>query len=294
MSQDGAALVCCEREIDSENDKTCYSELKRKPVREEAIPSKTFFQKNDFSYVDSIVDPCWECRSGPKGYPPHAVFMAPLLMYLTGMESILELVRFLSSNREWLLTLGLCRNVRGRRVYSVPDRSTFYKFAERAGIGGIIEMMQTVVSGLVGAGIVTGEKVSLDASIIQAWFRDCQSANNPDHKYRRCRRHSYRDRDALWTWDHHNRLYVFGYKVHVLIDCFTGLPLALKVTKGEFGESRTVRYFVDAAAKLQLRVGMFLADAGYDTYAARKCIIGVLKAVPLIAFNPRRTKGRTC
>jgi hypothetical protein len=38
---------------------------------------------------------------------------------------------------------------------------------------------------------------------------------------------------------------------------------------------------------------MFLADSGYDTYAARKYIISVLKAIPLIAFNPRGTKGRT-
>ena len=218
--------------------------------------------------------------------------MALLLMYLSGMESILELIRFLSSNRERLLTLGLCRNADGRTTYMVPDRSTFYKFAGRVGIDGIMRMMQTVVSRLVSAGIITGEKVRLDASIIQAWFRDCQSANSPKHKYRRCRRHRHRDRRASWTWDHHKRIYVFGFKVHVLMDCLTGLPIALKVTKGGFGESRTDRYFVDAAAKLSLRVDMFPADSGYDTYAARKCIIGTLKAVPLIAFNPRGTKGR--
>ena len=151
--------------------------------------------------------------------------------------------------------------------------------------------MQTVVSGFVSAGVITGGRVSLDASIIQAWFRDCRSANNPKHKYKRCRRH--RDRQASWTWDHHKKIYTFGYRVHVLIDCLTGLPLALKVTKGGFSESRTVRHFVGAAAGLSLRVRMFPADAGYDTYAARRCIIGTLKAVPLIAFNPRGTKGRT-
>lgn len=278
--------------MDSENDKTSSTESKRKPVRGEAIPPKSFFSKNDFSYVDGIVDPCRECRAGPKGYHPSAVFMALLLMYLSGMESILELIRFLSSNREWLLTLGLCRNTGGRTTYMVPDRSTFYKFAGRVGVEGIIETMQTVVSRLVSAGIITGGKVSLDASIIQAWFRDCKSVNNPEHRYRRCRRHRHRDRQASWTWDHHKHMYIFGFKVHVLIDCLTGLPLALRVTKGGFGESRTVRYFVDAAVKLSLRVDMFLADAGYDTYAARRCIIGTLKAVPLIAFNPRGTKGR--
>lgn len=87
-------------------------------------------------------------------------------------------------------------------------------------------------------------------------------------------------------------MYTFGFKVHVLIDFLTGLPIALKVTKDGVGESRTVRYSADSAAKLSLCILMFLADAGYDTYAARKYIIGLLKTVPLIAFHPRRTKGR--
>ena len=30
---------------------------KRKPIREESFPAELVFQKNDFSYVDSIVDP---------------------------------------------------------------------------------------------------------------------------------------------------------------------------------------------------------------------------------------------
>jgi hypothetical protein len=64
------------------------------------------------------------------------------------------------------------------------------------------------------------------------------------------------------------------------------------VTKAGFNESRTIRYFVDAAAKLSLRVHMFPAGASYDTYAAMEYVIGLLKAVPLIAFNLRGTKGR--
>ncbi len=43
---------------------------------------------------------------------------------------------------------------------------------------------------------ITGDKVSLDASIIQARFRDCKSANNSRHKYRRYRKHRHRERSA--------------------------------------------------------------------------------------------------
>ena len=55
---------------------------------------------------------------------------------------------------------------------------------------------------------ITGENVSLDASIIQAKFRDCKSANNPEHKYRRRRRRRHRDRSASWAWGGRGITYV--------------------------------------------------------------------------------------
>ena len=52
---------------------------------------------------------------------------------------------------------------------------------------------------LMQAGIITGGKVSLDSSIIWAWFKDCKRANRPNHDNRRCRHHRRRDKDASWT-----------------------------------------------------------------------------------------------
>ncbi|MDG6961122.1 MAG: transposase, partial [Nitrososphaerota archaeon] len=79
---------------------------KRKPIREESFPAELVFQRNDFTYIDGIVDPYRKERAGPKGYPPSAMFMALLLMYLKEIRSVLGLVRFLTSNPEWLRTLG--------------------------------------------------------------------------------------------------------------------------------------------------------------------------------------------
>jgi hypothetical protein len=88
---------------------------KRKPIREESFPAESVFQANDFSYVDSIVYPNRGHRAGPKGYPPSAMFAALLLMYLREIRSILDLVRFLKNNPEWLRILGLKRRVGGSR-----------------------------------------------------------------------------------------------------------------------------------------------------------------------------------
>ncbi|MDG7012439.1 MAG: hypothetical protein JRN17_05055 [Nitrososphaerota archaeon] len=60
-----------------------------------------------------MVDPFRKERAGPKGHPPSAMFMALLLMYLKEIRSPLGLIRFLTSNPEWLLTMGLKRRVGG-------------------------------------------------------------------------------------------------------------------------------------------------------------------------------------
>jgi Transposase DDE domain/Transposase domain (DUF772) len=217
-----------------------------------------------------------------------------LLMYLLSMGSVLDLIRFLRSNPEWLVTLGLRKRIHGVMTYKVPDRSTFYKFAERLGPKKMVEIFAVMVVRLIQMGIVKGEKVSLDSSIIWAWFKDCKSANRPNHDNRRCRRHRRRDKDASWTWDHHREMFVFGYKVHIAIDSLSGLPIMLTVTKAGYGDGRTVPWFVRMIAKrLCLHVEKFLADAGYDGYRARLLVIRKLKAIPFITRNPRNCKGDT-
>ena len=177
-------------------------------------------------------------------------------------------------------------------MYKVPDRTTFYKFAERVGVDGMVEVLSMMVVRLIRMGVIKGEKVFLDCSIIWAWFRDCPSANKPNHKNRRCGKHRGMDRDASWTWDHHRERFVFGYKVHVVIDSLSGLPVMFTVTRAGYGENRTVAWFVRMLLKLPVHVKKFLADAGYDGYRTRLLIIGRLKAIPLITLNPRKLQGR--
>jgi len=171
---------------------------------------------------------------------------------------------------------------------------TFYKFAERLGPHKIIEVFAVMVVRLMRVAVIAGEKVSLDSSVIWAWFKDCRYANKPNHGNKRCGHHRARDRDASWTWDLHREKYVFGYKVHVAIDSLSGLQVMLTVTKAGYGDGRTVPWFVRMIAKrLRLQVKKFKADAGYDGYRVRLLVIKKLKAVPFITLNPRNCKGNT-
>jgi hypothetical protein len=242
--------------------------------------------------VDAIADPERDTGRGPKGYAPSSIFMALLLMYLKGMNSVLELVCFLKANPDWLRVLKLRRSVDGVMRYRVPERSTFNKFAERLGVEGMIEAFSRSVVQLVRMEVITGEKVSLDCSVIWAWFKDCRYANMQGHS-KQCRRHKTRDRSASWTWDSYREEYVFGFKVHVAIDCASGLPVMLTVTKAGIGENKTAVWFVKMFLKLKLRMKEFLADSAYDANGTRLLVIRRLKAIPFVALNPRNCKGET-
>lgn len=118
---------------------------------------------------------------------------------------------------------------------------------------------------LMQVGMITGERVSLDSSIIWGWFKDCRYANGPSQGNRRCRHHRAGDRDASWTWDRHREMFVYGYTVHIAIDSLSGLPMMLKVTKAGYGDGRAVPWFVGMVTMgLCLHAKKFMAGAGYD------------------------------
>jgi hypothetical protein len=108
------------------------------------------------------------------GYPPGAMFMALILMYLKEIRSVLDLLRFLKGNPEWLRTLGLRRRVDGAEAYSVPNRTRFYRFAGRVGVDGMMDIFSVMVVRLMRKGIIRGRSVNLYATIVSAWFKGCR------------------------------------------------------------------------------------------------------------------------
>ena len=140
-------------------------------------------------------------------YPISSDFEVLLLMYLLSFGSLLELIRFLNTHSEWVVLLGLKRNVRGIPKYAVPDRTAFNHFVKRLGPDRIVEILAVMVCRLMKLGIIKGEKVSLDCKIIWPYFKPCSFGNKHDHrgKDRKCKKHKSMDRDASWEWDHHRK-----------------------------------------------------------------------------------------
>lgn len=61
-----------------------------------------------------------------------------------------------------------------------------------------VDIFSVMVVELIRKRVIKGGKVSLDCSIISAWFYDCKFARSPKHNNRKCRKHRHRDKDASW------------------------------------------------------------------------------------------------
>lgn len=264
--------------------KKCTQRHKKiKPIRKDAYTTKQALQAIDLSYIDEIT----QKDKGRKGFKNSSLIKAILLMYIRGMDSLLELERFLRAHRERLYFLNLKRNVKGKMEYVVPDRTTYDKLIKRLGIEGMTEIFTLLVIQMIDKGIITGDVLSVDATIIEAWFKDKDKGKNG--KIRKSR-----GRDASCGYDSYREIYVYGYKIHVVIDVNTGLPICIGVTKAGYGESRTLRPFVEHIhQRFRIDVEKFFADSGYDGNLNRLDIIKMLKAIPYIALNPRNCKGDT-
>ena len=120
-------------------------------------------------------------------------------------------------------------------------------------------------------GAVTGHELILDASLLRAWY--------------------HRDPGARLAGRRGGRA-TFGYKLHVVIDRWTQLPLLILVTPATLSELALAPLLLGRAVALYgLRVTVVYADAGYYGYAFLGCIRR-LGAIPVVDYCLRRRGKR--
>ncbi len=272
VKRDGRSRKRSKKKNTNENKKV-------KPIRRDGYTTRRALQEIDLSYIDEMET----SKKGRKGFKMSSLIKALLLMYIRGMDSLLELERFLRKHKEWLYFLDMKRMVKGQMKYLSPHRTTYNKLIKRLGIERMTEIYTQLVIQMIERGIIKGHTLSIDATIIEAWFKD---RNGKKGKIKLSR-----DRDASLGYDSYRETFVYGYKIHVVIDVETCLPICIAVTKAGYGESRMLESFIDTILQYSIDVEKFLADSGYDGNLNRLDIIKRLKAIPYIELNPRNCKG---
>lgn len=218
----------------------------------------------DFSETEKTITKKYKYQPGKPGRPPvspKGLFLSFILMFLR-MESYRDYQAFLEKDQFWRTQLGF---------NSVPDIGTFTHFINRIGQKTFEQLFQDVVQQLLDEGFLNLNTLAIDGSIIPA---------HPE------------DSEAGWGWDHIEEKYVYGYKIHALVDTRSELPVAITITKAKNHDSTQFKplYRILKNYTTCFPTRFFIADKGYDAYYIRKLLMGdeiqpVIKA-SRVPFEP--------
>ncbi len=192
---------------------------------------------------------------------------ALLLMFATS--------RTLRTTENWI-----AYNPRIQEAIGMPwpvDHTTLSRAFDNIGEEFLKKLFHKLVIKLHDNGVVTGRFIVVDATHIYAYCNTRKDTNKHPVE------------GAEWG-DHHGSFY--GYKVHILIDADSEMPLAMILSSGEDHDSP---HFVPLVEEFEENYDFdeiiaLLADAAYDNKDFRKIVMEKTGGIFLPACNPRNSK----
>jgi hypothetical protein len=157
------------------------------------------------------------------------------------------------------------------------DHSTLSRAFDGVGEDFLKELFHKLVIKLYDNDVIKGRFLVVDATHIYAWCNTRKDTSKHPAE------------GASWG-EHHGKFY--GYKVHILIDSDSEMPLAMIVSSGEDHDSP---HFVPLLEEFEEhydfdKIIALLADAAYDTWDFRKTVLKKTGGIFLPACNPRKSK----
>jgi transposase len=246
--------------------------------------------------VDRVLDLAWlrqevaDCYCADDGRPsidPEAAVRLMLAGFFAGIVHDRKLMR------EAQVNLAM-RWFAGYRLHDrLPDHSSLTRIRQRWGDEKFKHIFQRTVAACVKAGLVDGETVHIDATLVRAdvsWEsvvemhteqvlvenataegNDGQTTQSPGRESGRLRKHppkvaklSVTDLDATRATSSHDRKMEFCYKQHTAVDDKAGVIVDVAVTTGEVSEGTQLKEQIERVdANTGRKVTAVTADAGY-------------------------------
>ena len=231
--------------------------------RQRRVSLRKLLSNLDLSGIETRLYEKYQYKKGKPGRPPQSptgLFLCFILMFLR-LESYRDFQAFLEKEDFWRRYLGF---------FKTPDIGTFSHFLKRIGEPLFEELFNQIVQQLLNQHFLSRHCVAIDGSIIEAKLDDTQ---------------------ASWGWDHIKEDYVYGYKIHVIVDTKTELPLAFYFTKANVHDSQAFNplYTQVKSYDTHFRIVSFLADKGYDSSKIRQVLL-LDKVKPIIKVSKTRIK----
>ena len=178
-----------------------------------------------------------------KGRGRHAIhsriglLKALLYMELAGIPSVHELLRVLGRDPYKMKILGLD---------SLPSDSVFSRFKQM--LGGSMDRLVAMLTGMLSreeSDLFV--KLGVDSTKLEAYTK--------------------KDRQAGWGYDHIDRRFYKGYKVHLLYDTRLLVPVSYTVTSASVHDNTQLRRLVARLGPGILKATGLFADRAYDSRA---------------------------
>lgn len=226
---------------------------------------RKIIQNINLTEIEAILMNHYRYVPGKPGRPPLSpigMFLSFILMFLR-MESYRDYRAFLERDNFWRRILGF---------EEPPDIGSFTHFLQRIGLHVFEQLFTVVVQQLLDKGFLNLHFIAQDGTILEV--------NNDD-------------KDADWGWDHIKEQFVYGYKIHVVVDVNTELPIAFSVTKANVHDSTQfpLLYQRIKSYKTRFPIRFYTGDKAYDSSVIRKTLLRddvtpVIKASK-VPFEPR-------
>ena len=254
---------------------TYEASLKLKPND----PVKVIFDNIDWSFIHPLVSGRYSPQ-GAEGYDPISLFKAQALIYLGEVSSDRKLASALRYNARLCLLCGF-------NFLKTPSNGTFTNFRNRLGEDIFYEILHRLIAQAIALKVIIGGDTAIDSTHLWAYAsrfgkKTC-SCKGKCH----CPR-DYSDPDARWGYKDKDYVF-FGYKVHLIVDAKSQLPLDVKVTPANEGDSPQAKPLLKRVKEKhpQIKINTASMDSAYDSYENYRFAIEDIGATPIIALNPR-------
>ena len=242
-------------------------------------PIKIIFDNIDWSFIHPLVSHKYS-HEGADGYDPISLFKAQLLIYLDEVKSDRKLASALRYDARLCLLCGF-------NFLKTPSNGTFSNFRDRLGEDTFYEILHRLIAQAIVFKIILGGDTATDSTHLWAYSnkfgrKTCSCKGKCD-----CIR-KYSDSDA--KWGHKTKEYTFfGYKVHLIVDAKSQLPLDVIVTAANESDSPYANPLLKGAKEKhpQINLDTNSMDAAYDAYENYRFPIEDMGVAPVIALNRR-------
>lgn len=164
-----------------------------------------------------------------------------------------------------------------------PSPATLSRFLTKLSMAISLENeFHNIVKKAISNGLIDDSEVAIDSTKIDAYEKSKPNKHlNNDGK------------SADWSYKNDtdgNKIKWFGYKLHILCDCKSELPLSILLTPANYYDGELARPLIKkylAQYSGLLNTKYYSMDSGYDQEKNYRYIIDEIKATPIITYNKR-------